>query len=146
MDPFFGTGTTGAIAKCLGRHYIGIEKKEKYIQAATKRIQNVQLELDTYSENLLDVKPPKVSLKELIVSGYLKKGQCLFNRDKSQEVILNSDGHATFEGEKDSIHRILAKLLNRANNNGWDYFYCFYDGEFVGIDSLRYLANEKRNK
>ncbi len=146
LDPFFGTGTTGAIAKRLGRHYLGIEREEKYIQAAIKRIQNVQAELDTYSENLLDVKPPKISLKELIAMGYLKEGQLLYNKTKIHKVILCSDGYVMLDGQKASIHKTSAKMLNRTNNNGWDYFYCVYNDEFVSINSLRYLANERRQK
>src|SRR5215468_3403168 len=38
LDPFFGTGTTGAVAKRLGRSFIGIEREKSYARAAEKRI------------------------------------------------------------------------------------------------------------
>lgn len=45
LDPFFGAGTTGLVAKKLGRKYIGIELNEEYIKIAEKRLQNVQPKL-----------------------------------------------------------------------------------------------------
>jgi site-specific DNA-methyltransferase (adenine-specific)/modification methylase len=45
LDPFFGTGTTGAVAKKLERNYIGIELNEKYISVAKERIENKQVNL-----------------------------------------------------------------------------------------------------
>ena len=146
LDPFFGTGTTGAIAKRLGRHYIGIEKEEKYINVARQRITDIKTILDIYSENKLDVKPPKISLKELISMQYLQIGQLLYSKDREKQVVLNDNGYVTFEDYTDSIHKVSARLLNKANNNGWSYFYCEFNGEFVSIDSLRYLAYERRNK
>ena len=143
LDPFFGTGTTGAIAKRLGRHYVGIEREESYIKAATKRIQNTQLELTEFSDNQLDVKPPRFSIKQLIERGYLSVGQTLYSKDKKHHAVICPDGDVQNEETKTSIHKMSALFLNRTNNNGWDYFWCEYDGEFVTINSLRYLANEK---
>ena len=143
LDPFFGTGTTGAIAKRLGRHYVGIEREESYIKAATKRIQNTQLELTEFSDNQLDVKPPRFSIKQLIERGYLSVGQTLYSKDKKHHAVICPDGNVQNEDTKTSIHKMSALFLNRTNNNGWDYFWCEYDGEFVTINSLRYLANEK---
>ena len=143
LDPFFGTGTTGAIAKRLGRHYVGIEREESYIKAATKRIQNTQLELTEFSDNQLDVKPPRFSIKQLIERGYLSVGQTLYSKDKKHHAVICPDGNVQNEDTKTSIHKMSALFLNRTNNNGCDYFWCEYDGEFVTINSLRYLANEK---
>lgn len=142
LDPFFGTGTTGAMAKRLGRHYIGIEKEKNYIFVAQERINSEKILSDSYVENIFDIKPPKFSVKELIEMGFLHKGQLLYNKDKTIEVVLTSEGNVMLEGEINSIHKISAKLLNKINNNGWDYFYCMYKGEFISIDALRYLAKE----
>jgi len=146
LDPFFGTGTTGAIAKRIGRHFVGIEREETYISAATKRIQNVQLELSEYSENLLDVKPPRFSIKQLTEMGYLHVGQLIYSKDKKHSALICSDGNVQCDETKASIHKMSALFLNRSNNNGWDYFWCEYDGNFVSINSLRYLANKEGGK
>ncbi len=144
LDPFFGTGTTGAVAKRLGRHYIGIEREIKYIKAAEKRIANIQTETSDLSENAFDVKPPKFSIRELISLGFLSVNQKLFSKDKKHYAIICENGYVKDEENSIlSIHKMSAKFLNRSNNNGWDYFWCEYQGNFVSIDSLRYLAKEK---
>ena len=143
LDPFFGTGTTGAVAKRLGRHYIGIEREELYINAAIKRISSVQLEISEINDNTFDVKPPRFSIKQLMDLGYLQAGQRLFSKDKTHYATITIDGYVEYDGHTSSIHKMSAAFLGRSNNNGWDYFWCEYNGDFVSIDSLRYLANEK---
>ena len=143
LDPFFGTGTTGAVAKRLGRHYVGIEREEQYIKAATRRIQSVQLELSDFTKNELEVKPPRFSIKQLIELGYLTVGQKLYSKDRKHYAVICTDGNVQYEETKTSIHRMSALFLNRTNNNGWDYFWCEYKNKFVTINSLRYLANEE---
>lgn len=143
LDPFFGTGTTGAIAKRLGRHFIGIEREQKYIEAAQNRINNVQMEISDLIDNVLDVKPPRFSMEKLINLGFLFENQKLYSKDKRFSATICKNGNVT-DGESElSIHKMSAKFLNRSNNNGWDYFWCEFHGEFVSIDSLRYLAQEK---
>jgi len=50
LDPFFGAGTTGLVAKKLGRRFIGIELNEAYIDMAQKRIAAVPARLDRWAE------------------------------------------------------------------------------------------------
>lgn len=143
LDPFFGTGTTGAVAKRLGRHFIGIEKESSYIIAAEQRINNVQLEFSDLVDNVYDVKPPRFSIKQLISLGYLTIGQNIYSKDRQYHAEICNDG-SVYDGEiKTSIHKMSAKFLKRSNNNGWDYFWCEYNNEFIPINSLRYMANEK---
>ena len=143
LDPFFGTGTTGAVAKRLGRHFVGIERETSYINAAVQRINNIQLEISDLIDNVLDVKPPRFSVKQLIDFGFLSVGQKIYSKDRRHYAEICEDGNVSDEEMKTSIHKMSAKFLNRSNNNGWDYFWCEYKGEFVPINSLRYLANEK---
>ncbi|GIJ93292.1 DNA-methyltransferase [Capnocytophaga stomatis] len=143
LDPFFGTGTTGAIAKKLGRRFIGIEREDFYIKHAEKRIRNVATEIDMVSKLELEVKPPRISTKELIVKGFLTAGQQLFSKDKRFSVTLQQNGNVSDDQETLSIHKMSAKLLGRTNNNGWDYFWTNHNGDFVSIDSLRYLADKQ---
>lgn len=143
LDPFFGTGTTGAISKKLGRHYIGIEKEPFYIEHAFKRINNTITELDCYSKLELETKPPRISIKELIDKKYLYVGQRIYSKDKLFSACICADGHViTDDGNKNSIHKISAHFLNTTNHNGWDYFWVDYNGDFISIDSLRYIAHQ----
>ena len=143
LDPFFGTGTTGAVAKLLSRNYIGIERETTYIKYAEERIKNVQSEDSYLISNTLDVKPPKISTKQLLDLGFLKDGQLIYDKTHSKSVLLLNDGKVLIDNEKLSIHKASALLLNKANNNGWDFFWCEYNNEFVSINSLRYLADKK---
>ncbi len=142
LDPFFGTGTTGSVAKRLCRHFIGIERESKYIESATKRIKSVQLEFSDLIDNVFDVKPPRISIKQLVELGYLSVGEKLYSKDKQHFAEICSNGNVKSGDFESSIHKVSAQFLGR-NNNGWDYFWCDYNGEFVSIDSLRYKANEE---
>ncbi len=144
LDPFFGTGTTGVVAKRLGRCFIGIEKEESYIKAATERINHVNLDFDLdIINNTFDVKPPRISIKQLIDLGFLTVGQNLYSKDKKHSAEICSNGNVLADNFESSIHKVSAKFLNKSNNNGWDYFWCYYNGEFIDINSLRYMASGK---
>jgi modification methylase hinfI len=145
LDPFFGTGTTGAVAKKLGRNYIGIEREKKYINGAEKRIKATKIEIDKISNLELEIKPPKVPMKKLLDNGYLKWGQKLYSKDKKYFCKVVENGNV-FDGEEElSIHKMSAKFLKRVNNNGWDYFFVNYNGDFIELNKLRYLYTEEKN-
>lgn len=142
LDPFFGTGTTGAIAKKFGRNYIGIEQNEFYIKVANSRINMVKPILNDITLGKLETKPPRVSLKELINAGYLNENEKFY--DKFGEFICILDGDKVFDNsEKLSIHQMAAKKLNKANHNGWTYFYVKKSENLISINSLRYSYKEK---
>ena len=90
----------------------------------------------------LEIKPPRISIRELIIKGFLTVGQQVFSKDRKYFVTLCEDGNVSDHEEKLSIHKMSAKILGRTNNNGWDYFWTEYNGNFVSINSLRYLANQ----
>ena len=144
LDPFFGTGTTGAVAKATGRNYIGIEMEENYIKYAQKRLDAIEPVLDEISELKLEVKPPKVPMAKLIEFNYIKPGQKLYNKDKSKEVVITNKGHVS-DGEEDlSIHKMSAKMLGLANYNGWEYFWVEdRNNGLVTLDSLRYRYKDE---
>lgn len=144
LDPFFGTGTTGAVAKKYGRRFIGIEKDIRYILSAEQRIEAQQDESNDISNLLLETKPPKVSVKELMFSGYLKADQALLDKNGSVICRLNAEGNVYDETETLSIHKMSAKALQKNNSNGWDYFYVEYAGKLTAINELRYLYKECR--
>ena len=125
LDPFFGTGTTGAVAKKYGRHFVGIERddEDKYISAARKRIDAVIDESDDISNLTLEVKPPRFSTKELINLHLLIENESLFDKNGMEICKLLSNGNVEKDNEILSIHKMAAKSLNKNNYNGWDYFY-----------------------
>lgn len=143
LDPFFGTGTTGAVAKQLGRNYIGIEREIKYVEAATKRIDNIIKEKDDISNLRLEVKPPRVPMPDLLEKNYLKVGQTLYNKNKKIKVTVTEKGYVTDEEETLSIHKMSAKHLNKTNNNGWTYYWVYYKNKFIKLDELRYKYIEE---
>ncbi|WP_104684833.1 DNA-methyltransferase [Helicobacter bizzozeronii] len=140
LDPFFGTGTTGAVAKRLGRNFLGIEQDPIYIQAALARIKNTPIKMDAFSRLEHEKKPPKVAMKTLVNAGYLQVGQALYtpNKAKACEVLASGQVQDS-SGAILSIHKMSAKILNKINHNGWDYFYTHHKGHFIPLNDLRYL-------
>lgn len=138
LDPFFGSGTTGVICKRLHRNWIGIERDEYYIKHAQKRIDETVPELIGIWDGSLEVKPPKVSLKQMLEIGMIKEGQKLYNKDKTMFATILNDGKIEFENKVDSIHGISKMLTNNPNTNGWKYFWIEFENNFVCIDELRY--------
>jgi DNA modification methylase len=144
LDPFFGTGTSGAVAKKLGRHFIGIEREEKYIQGAQARIDAIHVPLITDDAILgrFETKrsTPRLAFFTLLENALLVPGQALFfNRqlDKSATVLADGSLRAP-TGERGSIHQIGALIGNLAACNGWEHWYYESDqGTLEVIDVLR---------
>lgn len=143
LDPFFGTGTTGAVAKKYGRNFIGIEREEKYIEGANKRINTQEICCNKISNLELETKPPKVSLSQLIVSNLLQEHEILYNKNGDKIATLTDNNKVIYENSEYSIHKLSAKLLNKNNNNGWSYFYIKRNNKLICIDSLRYEYQNK---
>ncbi len=142
LDPFFGSGTTGVVAKRLHRHWIGIESHPDYIQIARDRIAST---LDMpYSDEIFASKKRasthrRIPFGRLLECHLLIPGQFLFfeGRDEPAAVIL-ADGHLRCDGIEGSIHQV-ATALHKAPSNGWNCWYYFDDesGQRVSIDCLR---------
>lgn len=137
LDPFFGSGTTGAVAKKLGRNFIGIERDRKYIKVAQKRIDAVTkstVEALTLPDKRNQARVPFGALLEM---GILSPGQKLFFKDdKSIRVVILSNGHLKYGEQTGSIHA-LAKALADNPVNGWDMWLYKEDGKLKVIDELR---------
>ncbi|MBE2267442.1 MAG: site-specific DNA-methyltransferase [Anaerolinea sp.] len=136
LDPFFGTGTTGAVAKRLGRRWIGIEREADYIRVAQARIDAVQAQpvsADTAGRNA-----PRVPFKRVIDAGLLGIGQTLvFDRDENRIAFIQGEGMLQYRERRGSIHQI-GKLISGAPCNGWEHWY-YVDarGDLRPIDDLR---------
>jgi site-specific DNA-methyltransferase (adenine-specific) len=137
LDPFFGSGTTGAVAKKLGRNYIGIEQDRKYIKVAQKRIDAVEispLAALSVPEKRNQVRIPFGALLE---AGFLSPGESLFYKDdKSIRGVILSNGHLKYKEQVGSIHA-LAKALAGGAVNGWDMWFYKENGKLKVIDELR---------
>ena len=143
LDPFFGTGTTGAVAKELGRNFIGIEKENTYIKCAYKRINDISFNSNPITQLNLEVKPPRVSMQTLVNTNYLCLNQKLYNAKGEYICYVTKNGKVSDDKDILSIHKMSAKYLNKTNNNGWDYFYIKNENQLLSINELRYQYYEK---
>ncbi len=137
LDPFMGSGTTGAIAKILQRNFIGIEKEKKYVEIATKRIQKIIPKEDEFIKNYLEYKPPKVPFGNLIETGKIKIGERIYSKNEKFYGDVMADSTIKNGIGVGSIHSLSAKMLNKETNNGWTFWYVKRDNSLISIDNLR---------
>lgn len=142
LDPFFGSGTTGVVAKRLHRHWIGIEREPRYIALAQKRIDAVRPE--PFDPAVFDVRSParaapRVPFAALLERGYLQPGQKLFfQRDPRRFANLKPDGRLrAVDGFEGSIHQVGSHYMNGAPCNGWEHWFVEQDGQLVRLADLR---------
>jgi len=146
LDPFFGTGTTGAVAKKLRRHWIGIERDNNYAELARNRIASE--DSGPTSEEIY-VYPsrrdrPRVAFGKLLEAGLIKPGQVLYFGKKGEVTgQVRADGAILCKGMVGSIHQVGHKLMD-APCNGWEHWFYKDDGEMKPLDVLRelYLTNQ----
>jgi modification methylase len=137
LDPFFGSGTTGAVAKMLGRNWIGIERDEKYIRVAQERINAVQ-RADEETIHVEKRKQARVPFGTLIENGLLNPGQILYFAKNGKQAKILSNGYLKCGDVTGSIHGVAKSLVNGAPVNGWDvWFYEDENGKRIVIDALR---------
>jgi len=137
LDPFFGTGTTGAVAKKLGRSWIGIERDKKYIRLAQKRIDAVQ-ETDEEAVHVEQRKQARIPFGALLENGLLQPGQTLYFAKNGTKAKILSNGHIRCGNITGSIHSVARGLLENTPANGWDvWFYKNENGEKKAINELR---------
>ena len=150
LDPFFGTGTTGAVAKKLGRHFIGIEREAKYIRGAQARIDAIPAPALEDGEVLGKVETkrsaPRIAFFALLENGLLLPGQTLyFDGQRSKAAVILADGSLrTPDGRKGSIHQMGAQVSGVAACNGWErWYYETAAGKLAVIDTLRERLREE---
>lgn len=146
LDPFFGTGTTGAVAKRLGRDFIGIDADPGYVDLAAKRIAAVQ----PLDQEDLAVTPSKRSLPRipfgwLVERGMLRPGAQLYDARRRYVASVRADGSVVADRTRGSIHQVGAAVQGASACNGWT-FWCFEDkGQLVPIDMLRQKLRAELN-
>ena len=138
LDPFFGTGTTGAVAKKLGRNFVGIEREQSYIDAAAERIEMVEpAKAATLVVTTGKRAEPRVPFGALIETGLLAAGDILQDSKKRWKATVRLDGSLEHKGETASIHRMGARVQELDACNGWTFWHIDKGNGFAPIDELR---------
>lgn len=137
LDPFMGSGTTGAIAKKLGRNFIGIEKEDFYIKIANERIEKAKPYVNHTLKYPFEAKKPKVPFGNLIERDFIKTGEKLFSKNKKYKAEVLANATIVSGDISGSIHSVSAKLLNKISNNGWTFWFVERDNNLKSIDELR---------
>lgn len=139
LDPFFGTGTTGAVAKKLGRNYIGIEQDATYVKGANARLAAISEQPEKAAlEYSCKRKQPRVPFGTVVERGLLEPGTMLWDAGHKHSAMIRSDGTIKSETSEGSIHRVGAATQNAPACNGWVYWhYEDDDKNLVCIDTLR---------
>jgi len=137
LDPFMGSGTTGAIAKKLGRNFIGIEKEDKYIKFANERIEKAKPYVHDTLTYPFEAKKPKVPFGNLIENDFIKVGEYLYSKDKKHKAKVLANATLISNDKSGSIHRLSAELLGKTSNNGWTFWYVEKNNNLKSIDELR---------
>jgi len=138
LDPFFGSGTTGAVARRLGRHFIGIERDAKYAALARKRIATVNPANDdavvvTRSKRT----EPRIPFGWVVEQGLLPPGSTVVSPTRRYRAKVRADGTLVVDGASGSIHRIAAHVQGLDACNGWTFWHYEEKGSLVSIDVLR---------
>jgi modification methylase len=138
LDPFFGTGTTGAVARRLGRKWIGIERERSYVKVARERIE-ATLPLDESAMTVMADKrsQPRVAFGLLVESGMVPAGSTLTDPKRRWSASVNADGSIACDGEAGSIHKVGAALQGAPSCNGWTFWHVEHEGKLQPIDMLR---------
>jgi modification methylase len=138
LDPFFGTGTTGAAAKRLGRRFIGIEREDAYVALARERIAAV---VPTPPEHLATTTSkraePRIPFGMVIEAGLLRPGDELWCPKGKRRAQVRPDGSLVAGELTGSIHKVGALIDAAPACNGWTFWHVKTDRGFAPIDVLR---------
>jgi len=140
LDPFFGTGTTGAVAKRLGREWIGCEREDFYREVATKRIDR-ELPLDESALTTMQSArtAPKVAFGAVVEAGLIPPGSQIFDKKRRFIATVRTDGSLECQGKTGSIHGLGKELQGAPSCNGWAFWHYEQGGEVQPIDAARQL-------
>src|SRR5215213_5538475 len=141
LDPFFGTGTTGAVAKQLGRHFVGIERDSTYAAAARARIAAVEPLADmAFAAPPAKRAEPRVPFLSMIEGGYVKPGEMLVDERRRHKALVRADGTLALGPAIGSIHKIGALAQGLPACNGWTFWHVERKGRLVVVDEFRSIV------
>jgi modification methylase len=138
LDPFFGTGTTGAVAKRLGREWIGCERDPIYCEVAEERIE-AALPLDESGLKTMQSpkSQPRVAFGTLVETGFIQVGAVIMDKARKHKATVRADGSLLTGDLTGSIHKVGASLQNAPSCNGWTYWHMETADGLKPIDTLR---------
>jgi len=138
LDPFFGTGTTGAVAKKLGRHFIGIEREDTYIAGALKRIASIRpFSAEAVEPAVPKRAAPRVPFGSLVEMGLITPGTELYDDRRRYSALVRADGSLVSGQYMGSIHRVGALVQGAEACNGWTFWHAPTDRGLAPIDIFR---------
>ena len=138
LDPFCGTGTTGAVARMLGRRFIGIEREKAYAEAAERRIAAVRpLDAPTLAPFMTAREAPRVAFASLVERGLIEAGARLVDAKKRHRALVRADGAVALGEAVGSIHRMGALAQGLDACNGWTFWHVETPTGLISIDALR---------
>jgi modification methylase len=140
LDPFFGTGTTGAVAKHLGRHFIGIERDPAYVALARRRIAEVRAAPAEFVALASRREMPRIPFGSLVERGLIRPGEVLFDQSRRWSARVRADGTLISAEHRGSIHFVGAQVQGAPSCNGWAFWHVARRGRLVLIDELRHQA------
>jgi modification methylase len=144
LDPFFGTGTTGAVARRLGRRFIGIERDPAYVALARRRIAAVRpvaaeiVALDSKRD------APRIPFGNLVERGLLQPGEVLVDASRRFAARVRADGSVISAEHRGSIHSVGAQVQGAPACNGWAFWHFERHGQLLPIDELRRQLRAER--
>ena len=145
LDPFFGTGTTGAVAKMLGRRFIGIEREQRYINGAQARIDGI---MPVHDKSALQMvckrKEPRIPFGTVLEYGLLQAGDWLFDAKQRFAAKVHADGSLTADNISGSIHKVGAQLQGLPSCNGWTFWH--FEKRRHDLEVIDTLRQEIRTK
>ncbi|MBX9773328.1 MAG: site-specific DNA-methyltransferase [Xanthobacteraceae bacterium] len=138
LDPFCGSGTTGAVAKRLGRRFVGLERDRNYAAAAEKRIAAVEpLPAPSLAPFMTAREAPRVAFATLVERGLVSAGAQLTDLKRRHKALVRADGAVALGEKVGSIHRIGALAQGLEACNGWAFWHVETPQGLVSIDALR---------
>jgi modification methylase len=141
LDPFFGSGTTGAVAKRLRRDFVGLERDSAYAEAAKARIATIEpLDQEAVATAPSKRSEPRIAFASLVEAGLIAPGAVLTDAKRRHKAMVRADGALSIGGVVGSIHKIGALVQGLPACNGWTYWHSERDGRLASIDELRSLV------
>lgn len=147
LDPFFGTGTTGAVAKALGRRFIGLEREEVYAKAARERIAAVQpLAPEAFAAAPSKRSEPRIPFLSIVEAGLVKAGETVIDEKRRHKAVVRADGTLMLGPAIGSIHKVGALAQGLPACNGWTFWHVERADKLVSIDVFRSAARSELAK